>query len=72
MSVTTSTNVLSKTHKQDLLMKSLQLFYRQPDNIKTILEILEKYTLPKVRRSERLSTEKNKKRHTLNPFLNIY
>lgn len=28
---------------------------------KTILEILKKYTLPKVRRSERLSTEKNKK-----------
>tara|TARA_Y100000385_G_scaffold241389_1_gene257789 strand:+ start:7371 stop:7967 length:597 start_codon:yes stop_codon:yes gene_type:complete len=35
-----SNNVLPKTHKQDLLMSSLQEFYKESDNIKIILDIL--------------------------------
>ena len=64
MSVTTSTNVLSKTHKQDLLMKSLQLFYRQPDNIKTILEILDGDSNISLRIIDWFVTNYSKKKNT--------
>ena len=64
MSGAKSTNVLSKTHKQDLLMKSLQLFYLQPENIKTILEILEGDSNISLRIIDWFVTNYSKKKNT--------
>ena len=36
-----SSSILAKTHKQDLLMSSLQEFYKDTNNLKIILDILQ-------------------------------
>jgi len=38
------TKILSKTHKQDVLMCSLQKFYKKPENIKKLLTIIQNST----------------------------
>ena len=59
-----SNNVLPKTHKQDLLMSSLQEFYKELDNIKIILDILEGKSKISLRIIDWYVTNFSKKKNT--------
>jgi len=59
-----SNNVLPKTHKQDLLMSSLQEFYKELDNIKIILDILDGKSKISLRIIDWYVTNFSKKKNT--------
>ena len=66
-----STSILPKTHKQDLLMSSLQEFYKDNNNLKIILDILQSRSKISLRIIDWFVTNYSKKKNT-NFELNIF
>lgn len=66
-----SSSILPKTHKQDLLMSSLQEFYKDTNNLKIILDILQGRSKISLRIIDWYVTNYSKKKNT-NFELNIF
>ena len=59
-----SSSILAKTHKQDLLMSSLQEFYKDTNNLKIILDILQGRSKISLRIIDWYVTNYSKKKNT--------